>query len=80
MKCPPRLAGHRGTATIALPQDLDAITISTSIGFIHIDLTAPLDGMVLLSAATGAGDESPTRLILSPMASGRLALGVIRSP
>ena len=41
MKCTPILEGHRGTATVALPQDLDALTISTSIGSIHIDLTAP---------------------------------------
>jgi len=73
-----RVEGLRGGATVALPDDLDAIAVSTSAGTIRIDLIAPIEDMVLLSAGSRERGETPTRLILSPMASGRLAVGVIR--
>lgn len=77
-----QLQGSRGGASVALPDFLDAISISTSRGVIHIDLTAPVADMVLLSAVSHAGhvgEVSPVRLVVSPMPSGRLAVGAIHA-
>ena len=49
-------------------------------GGLYIDLGAQVPGMVLLRPTVGAGERpAPTRLILSPMGGGRIAVGVIES-
>lgn len=70
-----KLSGTRDGAEVALPQDLDAIVITTAKGHIYIDLAEQTDNMVLVRAM--AEDGGRGRLITSPMSSGRLALGVV---
>jgi hypothetical protein len=62
-----------------LDEDLDAIDIVTRIGVIHIDLGEQVPDMVLMRSSEHGGGPGRTRLILSPMGSGRLAVGVIEA-
>jgi len=74
------ISGARDGRAVELPQDLDALVIALDHGGLYIDLGAQVPGMVLLRPTVGAGERpAPTRLILSPMGSGRVAVGVIES-
>jgi hypothetical protein len=72
--------GARNGEPVSLPQDLDAIRITTQQGTIHIDLAGQVQNMVLMRASPDVRSTDVIRLILSPMDSGRLAVGVIRTP
>ena len=74
------LAGARDGQAVPLPQDLDAIAISTAHGTIYIDLGEQVENMVLMRASLNTLTPEVVRLILSPMDSGRIAVGVIRTP
>jgi hypothetical protein len=74
-----KLHGIRDGHAVPLPQDLDALTIMTEKGAIHIDLAEQVDNMVLMRAALNARTGEVARLILSPMESGRIAVGVIQT-
>lgn len=63
-----------------LPRSTDKIVIYTEIGGIYIDLAEQVDNMVLMRSAAFEGGPGDTRLIMSPMDSGRMAVGVIRTP
>jgi glycerate-2-kinase len=65
---------------VPLPLDLDAIRITTQQGTIHIDLGEQVQNMVLMRTSLDIRSTDVIRLILSPMESGRLAVGVIRTP
>lgn len=75
-----RIRAVRDGKEVEIPQDLEALVIETSKGGVYIDLAGPVPDMVLVRAThldnNGAGD---VRLILSPMSSGRMALGVINT-
>jgi hypothetical protein len=73
------LEGARDGRAVQLPQDLDAICITTEKGTIYIDLGEQVENMVLLRAALNTHTPEVIRLILSPMESGRLAVGVVRT-
>ena len=75
-----KLEGARNGEPVSLPQDLDAIRITTQQGTIHIDLAGQVQNMVLMRASPDVRSTDVIRLILSPMDSGRLAVGVIRTP
>jgi hypothetical protein len=62
-----------------LPPDLDALAITTEHGTIHIDLAEQVQNTVLMRASVARPTPDVTRLILSPMESGRLAVGIIRT-
>jgi hypothetical protein len=80
MARPIRVSGARDGKGVELPQDLDAIVIELEHGAVYIDLAGQVPGMVLMRASVGAYERTgPTRLILSPMDSGRMAVGVIKS-
>lgn len=68
-----RIAGARNGQAIPLPQDLDAITITTEQGTIYIDLAEQIRDMVLMRASVGSIGSDVARLIVSPMESGRLS-------
>jgi hypothetical protein len=74
-----KIEGVRDGQSVTLPQDLDAIAITTRHGTIHIDLAEQVQNMVLMRASAAHGTPEVVRLILSPMESGRLAVGIIRS-
>ena len=75
-----RISGARDGAKVDLPQDLDAIVIDLEHGSLYIDLAGQVPGTVLMRASVGEYERTgPTRLILSPMESGRIAVGVIKS-
>ena len=80
MPKPLRVVGARDGNEVSLPADLDAIGIVTEIGVIHIDLHQKLPNMVLMRSSSHEGGPGNTRLILSPMESARIAVGVIKSP
>lgn len=63
-----------------LPRDIEKIVIYTQHGGVLIDLAEQVPGMVLVRATSHEGGPGDTRLILSPMDSGRIAVGVIRTP
>jgi hypothetical protein len=71
-----KVTGVRDGTAVQLPPDLDAIVISTSIGDIYIDLEGQVKDMVLMRASIS---DPRLRLLLSPMDSGRLAVGVIKA-
>ena len=71
-----KVTGVRDGTAVPLPTDLDAITISTRIGDIWIDLHGVVQDMVLVRASI---NDPMARLILSPMDSARLAVGVIKA-
>ena len=74
------IAGARDGANVELPQDLDAIVIHLEHGSLYIDLAGQVPGTVLMRASVGEYERTgPTRLILSPMESGRISVGVIKS-
>jgi hypothetical protein len=73
------VVGARDGQAVELPTNLDTIAIITEIGVIHIDLGQQVPNMVLMRSSSHAGGPGDTRLILSPMESGRIAVGVIRS-
>jgi hypothetical protein len=75
-----RIEGVRDGAAIELPQDLDAIAITTAKGTVYIDLGEQVENMVLMRAPADSDSSDVLRLILSPMQSGRIAVGVIRTP
>jgi hypothetical protein len=75
-----RVSGARDGAEVKLPNDLDAIDIATEIGVIHIDLGQQVPNMVLMRSSEHDGGPGKARLILSPMDSGRIAVGVIKTP
>lgn len=80
MPKPIRISGARDGRKVDLPQDLDAIVIELEHGSLYVDLAGHVPGTVLMRASVGEHERSgPTRLILSPMESGRVAVGVIRS-
>jgi hypothetical protein len=72
-----KIEGARDGKGVELPQDLDAIDIVTEIGRIHIDLGHQVPNMVLVRSSAHEGGPGNTRLILSPMDGGRIAIGVI---
>jgi hypothetical protein len=74
-----KIEGVRDGQAVPLPQDLDAIAITTELGTIHIDLAEQVKNMVLMRASVAHGTPEVVRLILSPMDSGRLAVGIIRT-
>ena len=74
-----KIEGVRGGQSVPLPQGLDAIAITTRLGTIHIDLAGQVQNMVLMRASVACGTRDVARLILSPMESGRLAIGIIRT-
>jgi hypothetical protein len=75
-----KISGARDGKSVELPQDLDAIVIDLEYGAIYIDLAGQVPGTVLMRASVGDYERTgPTRLILSPMDSGRIAVGVIKS-
>ena len=78
MRKPLGLRGVRDGKAVDLPSDLDAIDILTEIGVIHIELGQQVPNMVLVRSSDHAGGAGQTRLILSPMESGRVAVGVIK--
>lgn len=73
------VTGARDGNEVPLPDDLDAIDIATEIGVIHIDLGQQVPNMVLVRASEHEGGPGRTRLIMSPMDSGRIAVGVIKT-
>jgi hypothetical protein len=74
-----RVVGAKDGRAVDLPSGLDAINIITEIGVIHIDLGHQLPNMILMRSSAHAGGPGNTRLILSPMDSGRIAVGVIEA-
>jgi hypothetical protein len=75
-----KLSGARDGKAVELPQDLEALVIDLDHGSLYIDLAGQVPGMVLMRASIGEYEQrGPTRLILSPMDSGRIAVGVVRS-
>ena len=75
-----KIRGNKDGRDVPVPQDLDAIVIETSKGGILIDLGGQIPDMVMLRATwTEVEQRGDVRLILSPMASGRMAVGVIRT-
>jgi hypothetical protein len=64
---------------VELPHDLDSINIATEIGIIHIDLGQQVPNMALMRSSEHSGGPGNTRLIISPMDSGRIAIGVIKA-
>src|SRR5437763_17117437 len=75
-----KISGAQDGNSVKLPQDLDAIVIDMEHGALYIDLAGPVPGTVLMRSSVGDHERTgPTRLILSPMDSGRLPVGVIRS-
>jgi hypothetical protein len=74
-----KIEGMRDGQSVPLPQDLDAIAITTQLGTIHIDLAEQVQNMVLMRASVAHRTSDVVRLILSPMESGRLAVGIIRT-
>jgi len=74
-----QIEGVRDGRSVPLPQDLDALAITTQQGTIHIDLAGQVQNMVLMRVSVARGTPGVVRLILSPMDSGRLAVGVIRT-
>lgn len=74
-----RISGARDGKLVELPADLDAIDIATSIGVIHISLQGQVPNMILVRSSEHSGGPGNTRLIMSPMDSGRLAIGVIKT-
>jgi hypothetical protein len=79
MRKPLIVRGVRDGAVVDFPPDLDAIDIVTEIGVIHIDLGQQIPNMVLVRSSDHTGGPGSTRLILSPLESGRLAFGVIKA-
>lgn len=79
MPKPLRVIGIRDGSAMDLPTNLDAIAVTTEIGVIYIDLGQQVPNMVLMRSSEHAGGPGKTRLILSPMDSGRLAVGVIKA-
>src|ERR1019366_5068636 len=57
----------RDGQAVLLPQDLDAIAITTEQGTIHIDLAEQVQNMVLMRASPQSRGPDVIRLILSPM-------------
>ncbi len=74
-----RVVGARDGSMVELPTGLDSIDIMTEIGVIHIDLGHQVPNMVLIRSSEHTGGQGNSRLILSPMGSGRIAVGVIKS-
>ena len=72
-----RVSAARDGKLVELPSGLDVINIATEIGVIHIDLSQQVPNMVLMRSSDHGGGPGNTRLILSPMESGRIAVGVI---
>ena len=79
MRNPLRVVGTKDGKAVELPVNLDAIGIVTEIGVIHIDLGHQVPNMVLVRSSAHEGGPGNTRLILSPMESGRIAVGVINA-
>lgn len=71
------LKNGRGTE---LPRDIEKMVIYTQVGGIYIDLTEQVENMILMRSTSFEGGPGDTRLILSPMDAGRIAVGVIRTP
>jgi hypothetical protein len=74
-----RVVGAKDGSLVELPSGLDSINIMTEIGVIHIDLGQQVPNMVLVRSSEHTGGPGATRLILSPMESGRIAVGVIKA-
>jgi hypothetical protein len=74
-----RVVGAKDGKAVELPSGLDSINIITEIGVIHIDLGHQVPNMVLMRSSELSGGPGNTRLILSPMESGRIAVGVIKA-
>ena len=75
-----KIQGARDGVLVELPQGLDAIVIELEHGALYIDLAGQVPGTVLMRASVGEYSRTgPTRLILSPMNFGRIAVGVIKS-
>ena len=74
-----QVVGARDGKAVTLPNDLDSINIVTDIGVIHIDLGQQVPNMALIRSSEHSGGPGATRLILSPMDRGRIAVGVIKA-
>ena len=74
-----RVVGARDGNEVQLAAELDAIGIVTEIGVIHIDLRQQVPNMILMRSSAHEGGPGNTKLILSPMDSGRIAVGVIKA-
>ena len=74
-----QVVGARDGKAVALPSGLDSINIVTKIGVIHIDLGQQVPNMALMRSSEHSGGPGSTRLILSPMEGGRVAVGVIKT-
>jgi len=76
-----KTTAYKNGQKVALPDGIECIVIETSKGGILLDLSGQIPDMVLALAVETDGTQQPggVRLILSPMESGRLAVGVIRT-
>jgi len=72
---------YKNGQKVALPEGIECTVIETAKGGILLDLSGQIPEMVLALAVKTDGTQQPgeVRLILSPMESGRLAVGVIRT-
>jgi hypothetical protein len=75
-----KIEGARNGQRVLLCQDLDAISITTETGTIYIDLAEQVQNMVLMRASHDSRTPGVVRLIISPIESGRVAVGVLRTP
>lgn len=73
-----KLKGYRDGHEIPLPANLDAIGIETPNGVVYIELAEQISQMVLVRAVSAESLADSMRLILSPMQSGRIAIGCIK--
>jgi hypothetical protein len=73
-----KATAYKNGQDLPLPDGTECIVIETSKGPILIDLSRQVPGMVLAQAVkTNTAAAGGVRLVLSPMESGRLAVGVI---
>ena len=79
MSKPLQVFAVRDGKAVELPRDLDSINIATEIGIIHIELGQQVPNMALMRSSEHSGGPGNTRLIISPMDSGRIAVGVIKA-
>jgi len=73
-----KLRGYRDGHEVTLPDNLDAIGVETPNGVVYIELAEQVGQMVLVRAVSSGPQVGAARLILSPMQSGRIAIGCIK--
>jgi DNA helicase TIP49 (TBP-interacting protein) len=74
-----RLKALKDGREVPLPPGIENLVIETSQGGIYIQLEERVTDMVLARAVKTDEMGGEARLILSPMDSGRVAIGVIRT-